>query len=161
MIKEISTWLIDPIDNNCGITLTDAQITALSIWLTLAYNDPHVKPLWFARCGEFATRDGHTIKLKGMDGCMSMDTVIKFLKSINSICGGPLHHEYNRDGLYSVKVIDEILGYYDSRDRSCSSIGLRYTDDMKVWYGVKAKVSQGAELTSVNYKFDNLTLGQF
>lgn len=161
MIKEVITWSIDPIDNGFDCSLTSAQITALSIWLTLAYNDPDVKPLWFANFGDFAIRDGWTIKLKGMDGAMSMDTVNKFLHSINSICGGPLPHEYAREGFYSVKEIDGILGYYDGRNRSCSSIALRYTDDLKVWYGIKGVGSQGSELTTLNFKFENLALGQF
>lgn len=162
MIKEVTLWTIDPLDNDYNRVLTDAQITALSIWLVLAYNEPDVKPLWFSDLGEFARRDGHTIKLKGMDGAMSMDTVIKFLASINSICGGPLFNEYNRDGFYTVKIIDGILGYYDSNNRSCSSIALRYTDDlMKVWYGVKGKIAPVPNSFIIDYKFENLTLGQF
>lgn len=160
MIKEISMWAIDPIANGYDVKLTDAEITALSIWLTLAYNDSNVKSLWFAQTGQFARRDGHVIKLKGMDGAMSMDTVVKFLEKINSVVGGPLAHEYNREGFYSVKVINEILGYYDGRDRSCSSIGLRFSEDLNVWYGVKGKATQGSELTTVNFKFENLTLAQ-
>lgn len=160
MIVSKTLWQIDPLNNGCDVELTDAELTSLSIWLTAAYNEPEIKPLWLAQFGIFAQRDSQVVKLKGMEGALSMPTVATFLEVINTVIGGPRVNEYNLEGLFSVKVIDDVLGYYTGKNVSCSSIGLRQSEDLDVYYAIKGKAHQGPELLDIVYKFENLSLGQ-
>lgn len=173
MLEPITVFSIDPLDNGYNKALTVDELTALSIWLVYAYSTRDVAPLWFAKIGNFAVRDGDVIKLKGMEGAMSMDTVIRLLDVIADQARGaqgrlhghsyPTFNEYCSPDKAGVVYDNDnfTLTYDDDEGFSYLPIALRYSADLKVWYAIKGTRDVFQNLPfCIRFKFTNFTLAQ-
>lgn len=166
MLKVKSVYEIET-GPSSSVTVTHDQLIAIHLWLIRAYHDSDIKPLrLFGHIGAwFVKRDGYVVHFINQRDCLSMDSVLKLIKSIKGHYPGcPDQNDYDSihdEALYQVKGYgDKLFGYINVNTKASRlQVALRYWEELECWYGICADINP-KNLINQTHSFSDLSLGQ-
>lgn len=174
MFKVLTSFEIKTGEHSVKV-LNPKELMTLVIWLVEAYNNPEVKPLRLFNQGlsNFCWIEDGVVHFQSQNDQLTMKEVgnlvsiisknasesdireIRYLPEIYNHPEGPYY--YNE-----VKVIDEVLGYFNNEAKAFNlPIGLGYNSKDDWWYGIESSTSVSIpSRVGYYYKFSDLTVGK-
>lgn len=169
LVKMVPTFEVR-VSERDTISLNVWELTALQLWLLMAVKFPDAKPLWL-KGTKFAFRKGDTICFHRTHPGLTRPQAVELINAIGNMTKDEstgihmlgIHYplsdswqsKFDTTDLSETKM-GSFIGYWrEDTGESILPVKLRWSEDLGVWYGVKAE-----SFHDLSFSFKNLTIGQ-